>query len=238
MRKLILATVVLLVGAVQPASAGPREDQMALSMFFGVIGAIQGAVQPPGVVYVEPEYVEYRYGRYYDDPPMRYYPEPQQNTYGNWLRQNTLPNDRYLYPQQFERRPMPVPLPDYEEDDLAVAPPPPVAPYPVPVPAYPPPVQRAQPAPLPGSAAPQRGEWWAALSKEWSGCLFQAINADRTGNVDGIMGSCSGQFMPRVLASLERDGFTRPQASDWLVRQMGKARQGVVVELQKRQQGR
>jgi hypothetical protein len=153
--------------------------------------------------------VQYRpYGgpSYYGGPPMRYYPAPQQNTYDNWRRRNMIP--QYGAPSPY--------LDDeYESDVVAV--PPPV-------------VQQAPPAP-PVSPKGLLG----SMAVDWSNCLDRSLLEDTTNNPDAVLARCA-QYTPSGVAALERQGYTRAQANDYIAGLVMKARQVAVERLEKRQQ--
>ena len=205
-REFVLAAA--LFCAVQPANAGPREDQLIASAIVNMMGVIvQSALVPdPGYSYGPPRgYRPYGYRPY--GPPMRYYPEPQQNTYENWRRRN-------MVPYQYSRPPFP------EDDDVDVAP-------------LPPPVIKQAPIPQ----APSRLTAFGPIATQWSSCLDQSLKEDTTNNPDAVLARCS-QYTPLGVAALERDGYTRARANDYIASLVAKARQIAVAGVEGRQQAR
>jgi hypothetical protein len=193
-RKFVLAAV-LSLAAVQPVNAGPREEQLALSTFLNVMGVI--IIQSARAS--DPAYIQYRgYG-----PSMSYYPEPQQNSYENWLRRNTVPYRN--------GRP---PFPD-EDDDMAFAP--------SQVPPAPPPViyQRS---------TPTRQTAFGPIAMEWSSCLDQSLKEETANNPDAVLARCN-QYTPLGIAALVRDGFTRTQANERIAGLVAKARRFALESL-------
>ena len=206
MRKFVLAAV--LSFAVQPVHAGPRDEQIALS-FMNMMGMIIQSARAPDLVQYRP------YGpSYYGGPPMRYYPEPQQNSYENWQRRNMIPQYGQPFPGQ-----------GYDDDD-GYLPPPSVQRAPVPE------------APAP-SVAPSTGPQTAfgPIAVEWSACLERSVKEDTTNNPDAVLARCA-QYTPVGIAALQRDGYTRPQANDYVANLITKARKIAVADLERRQQVR